>query len=217
MSSVKFIKMWTCSACGDPLGKTCVSCKKHPDRVPRIVEWFMLPPTVKTCECQESVMIRCQREGCTGTRWLNKMNTKHGMSRSASLFCSRRCNCLHQNVGKERRQIIPCGWCKIPVKRKQSEIRNFKNVFCRPDHFQMFMKKKRYEEKLEEKKKIQADDVGLLHCSKCNDVVEHDMPRYSDATCLTCGQKKKMQNTAMSSRETQAILKREKELSTREQ
>lgn len=194
MSTIEFVKMWTCSQCGDPLGKKCVQCKKHPNRKPRIVEWYEFPKILRTCECASSVLIPCSRAGCTKTRWMNIKNTRGGLSRHETLFCSRQCNCIVQNLSKKTSVMVPCGWCAAPVKRKQSEIKALKNAYCRHDHYVMHMKKQHHEEKerarLVEKAlaKMTSRSVSLQCEGACRGAItEHMNISRTMASCKPCG------------------------------
>ncbi len=187
MSVLKFQQIRSCRQCGDILAKTCANCVKHPDRKPRVMEWYSWPKILKVCECTCSVLIHCQREGCPKTMWRNKKNSKAGLSRSETLYCSRACNCIVQNAAKKTRMTVPCAWCQKPVERKVSEVKNLKHAFCRPDHYHMFMAQKRHNEK--EAMRIASrgtDGRSLLQCGKCKDVTEHSEINDADARCSGC-------------------------------
>lgn len=80
--------------------------------------------------------------------------------------------------------MVPCGWCSQLIKRKKSEIKNFKAAYCRPDHYQFAMTKKRHEEKLA--KKTTEKDAMFLYCEICKDVTTHTTESIDLAKCTQC-------------------------------
>ena len=185
---LKFIKMWTCSQCGDPLGKKCRKCLKHPDRKPVVVEWFHFPKIVRHCECAKSVLIPCQRDGCANTRWVNNTNTRGRLYRYETVYCSRRCNLLVQNAKRKTAVTVPCGWheCGKPVLRKRSELKNFKTAFCRRDHYFMAMRKEEYDKKHADRAH-EEDQAFACVSSRCRGAVtDHKRTETALYACTRC-------------------------------
>ncbi len=188
MSELRFVKMWTCSQCGDPLGKTCKKCVKHPDRKPVIQEWYKFPPISRICECGMGASVPCQRPGCAKTRWIDRKNVKAGCYRYKHAYCSSMCSNTVLAESRKHRVMVPCGWCQKPVERTVSQAKNFAHAFCRMDHYQMWNASKAHKDKEEAKKAM--SERALLECrGKCNDITEHET-KTDVASCLSCGAKR---------------------------
>lgn len=189
MSVFKVQRIRSCTQCGVVLGLKCKACVAHPERKPRVVEYHNWPPILKTCECSCAVLIRCQRTGCTGTMWRGRTHNRNGLSRSAALFCTRRCNLIALNATKDTRVEVKCGWhaCGQKILRRAAQLQTFKNAYCRPDHYFLAMRKAAHDAREAARRDANATDVGLLYCAKCRDVQEHATPKTGPATCGTCG------------------------------
>lgn len=200
MSVFKIQKIRSCTQCGVVLAQKCKGCVSHPDRKPTIVEYFSWPEILQVCPCKCSVMVRCQRDGCSQTMWRNKTHNSNGLSRSASLYCSKRCNLITLNAAKDTRVEVPCGWCAKPVRRRAAQVKTFQAAYCRPDHYQMAMAKKRHEaSEASRLAKDGSDGRSMLQCSgaKCRGAVtEHSAVTQSSARCQPCGTVRKFQATA---------------------
>lgn len=218
MSVFKVQRIRSCVQCGSVLSLKCKGCAAHPDRKPKIVEYYNWPTILEVCPCKCSVRIACQRDGCKGTMWRNKTHNPGGLSRSASLFCSPRCNCLVRAAERDTRVTVPCGWheCRKPVLRSRSQIKTFKAAYCRPDHYFLSMRKSAHDVKVAKIKAIEDTQIGLLHCSGCNDVTEHTTPDTGLATCRACGVKRFARSSALNMSETQTMRNANKALAALE-
>lgn len=146
--------------------------------------------------------------------WRGKTHNRAGLSRSAKLFCSRRCNLLVLAKLRDKRVEVPCGWhlCKKKVLRKQSEAKNFESAYCHQEHYFLTMRRRIHLKKDAEKRAAEAANVGLLYCGACRDITEHLTPRDARAKCNTCGATRPQGGSGMSSSETNSIKHIEKQL-----
>ncbi len=177
-------KIRSCQQCGDVLAQKCGKCLKHPDRAPKVVEYFEWPKILKTCECACSVLVNCQNPACNKPVWRFCKNSKSGLSRSQNLFCSRACSCRAQNRARNFQTPVPCGWCKKLVARTRYDVKTFKAAYCCRAHYFLARKKREHEEK--EIHKAQEETRALLFCKTCRDVTEHDAANSKMPACQTC-------------------------------
>ena len=207
MSIFKIQRIRACTRCGDVLSQKCEKCLKHPNRAPKVVELFSWPKPLKMAECECCFLIRCQREGCAAPPfWRNmKSGGRQGLSRSQKLYCTQRCNLVSQNVAKDTRVPVPCGWCRKSILRRASHGRNFKAAYCLPEHYFLAMRKAAHKER--ESKKDLLDDpiVGMLWCERCEQVREHDTPRNGSAICRSCKRTRNQKMMIFSRSETGAM------------
>jgi hypothetical protein len=125
-----------CVQCGGSLGTRCAACRENPERSERVVEYYDWPEILEVCPCKCSVRIRCQRPGCEKTMWRNCRNTRRGLSRSASLFCSPQCNCAVQNAAKRTSVLVDCACgCGARVRRTQHWIKQGMRAYANPSHY----------------------------------------------------------------------------------
>lgn len=193
MNVFRVQKIRSCVQCGDVLSQRCTSCVKHPDRVPRIVEFHDWPTILKVAECGCCVQVACQNPSCDVKVWRTKRFSSTGLSRSATLFCSKRCNVVTQNAARDTRISVPCGWCAKPVRRRSAMLKTFKNVYCRPDHYYLAEAKKRHAAKEAIAfEKSGTDGRALLQCGKCKDVTEHSEVNANNAQCESCSTVRKI-------------------------
>lgn len=207
---VQYIR--SCKQCGTVLSMKCKACVKHPDRKPTIVEVYDWPPILATCPSGDCIQIACQKPGCTGKPWRSRSHTRGGKMKSAHMYCTRQCNLSMIALSKRIARVkVPCGWCRAPVERTESQLKLLKSAYCRPDHYFLFLKKAVHEAKQALKAET-SPDRALLHCVKCKDVTEHKAPSKGNAICLTCNGTRTQSGTAMPMMETQKLKYAEKSL-----
>ena len=157
----------SCRQCHAVLPMKCKACSIHPERRPVVIEVFDWPKILATCPSGDCIQIQCQRPACGGTMWRNRTHTRGGKMKSEKMYCSKRCNLLVQNSAKVTSVMVPCGWCDKPVKRKQSEIKSTRRVFCHQEHYFLSLRKSAHDAKEE------VSTRTSLHCRKCVDVTDH--------------------------------------------
>lgn len=201
MSTLKIQRVRFCVQCHDPLGLKCRSCAKHPDREPKVVEYFDWPKILKVCECTTHVMIECQREGCGQKTWKQRHGSG-GHAVNKTLYCSRKCNLWVQAQKMSRKTEVACDYCGAKLLRSPSSIKLYRTAYCHKECVRLSMIKKNHEAR--EAKKAAAklerdgtDGRALLQCEgKCRgEITEHREIRRGTAECGTCGQARK--TTAM--------------------
>lgn len=124
--------------------------------------------------------------------WRNRTHARGGMARFESAFCSQACNCAVQAKARTTRVMVKCGWheCKTEVPRKCSELKSFKNAYCRRDHYYLALRKQAHDAKQADQS---PDGRALYFCEKCKDVTEHRQKVSMNngckqrLKCLTCG------------------------------
>ncbi len=191
MSVFKVQRIRSCIQCGDVLSQKCGACVKHPDRVPRVVEYHNWPPILKVAECGCCVQVACQNPTCSVKVWRTKKQSATGLSRSATLFCSKRCNAVTQNAARDTRVLVPCGWheCRKKIPRRASLLRTFKNAYCRPDHYYLAEAKKRHDAKEAARQTLDGGDVQTLACyGACKGALtDHKRLPNGQYQCPGCG------------------------------
>lgn len=200
---MKFQRIRYCDQCEELLPKVCTKCVKHPDRRPRMVELFGMPPvlSIGPCGC---VKIGCQRTGCAITVW--RVPRADGSLGLKNQFCSKSCNALVTAERKKAKRITAtCSdGCGRTVTRPASNMRAKYVYFSQVCHF-------KHRTVLAAEKRIAAaqankdTDRGLLECLKCKDIKEHLTPEARQAICLTCGTKRDQRITATTASETLSI------------
>lgn len=190
MSAFKVQRIRSCVQCGTVLSVKCKGCAAHPDRKPRVVEYFGWPEILQVCPCKCSVMLRCQRVGCANTMWRNKTHNHNGLSRSANLYCSKRCNLVTLNATKDTTVMVPCGWheCKKPVRRRAAMLKTFKSAYCRPDHYFLAMRKAIHDKKEDAKRAMASLRVQVKACyGKCRgEITDHELLPNGMFECAAC-------------------------------
>lgn len=190
MSIFRIQKIRSCVTCGTMLSTKCETCAAHPDRKPKIVEFFDWPAILQTAACGCCIQFSCQNDACRAKVWRFFRTTKSGLSRSANLYCSRKCHLQVSNKALDTRVPVPCGWCGKSILRRALHVKTFKAAYCRPDHYYLSISKKRHEEKQALVKAKDAIDRALLECrGKCKDITEHNTTTDT-ASCLKCGAKR---------------------------
>ena len=101
--TIKIQKIHECRQCGDLLPLKCLKCLAHPDRKPRIVELYGLPPILETGPCG-CVRIACEREGCARSVW----RRVYQVAKHPSRFCGDSCARIFQAARRNTQQEVTC-------------------------------------------------------------------------------------------------------------
>lgn len=204
MSTFKIQKIRSCEQCGDVLSLKCKSCVSHPERVPRVVEYYDWPQILQTGHCG-CIQIRCQSEGCVNTMW---RDPKHygaaGKATSKRFFCSIGCSGRSMALARITRQEVPCAYCTKKVVKKSYALKIWKQSFCNNTCYFLFRAKNKHEER-ENKvaEKNGSDGSALYYCSVCRDVTNQSQfsgflrasPIYKCSVCLSSNQSSSVQSS----------------------
>lgn len=182
--SLKIQYVRFCQTCKTQLGLNCRACVRHPERKPKVLTYYEIPPILEVCPCRAGVRIACQRLGCTKTSWHHIKHQKAGKIAAKNLFCSRQCALAHIVAARLATRIkAPCGYCHKIIERPPGEVKNFKAIYCHREHYTLArIKATHLEQECE-------DGKSLLQCrGKCNGIVtEHHAKGNKYTTCVICG------------------------------
>lgn len=187
MKTFRVQKIRSCVQCGDVLSLRCAGCVKHPERKPRVLEYYDWPEIIKTAECGCCIQIRCQLNGCTKTMWRNVKHNRESRAVSKHFFCSPRCAGSSVGLSRVNRKKVPCAYCGTPVMKKMYDLKSFKNAFCHRTCYALYRSKTNHEESLA--KFRDEEERALLQClGKCRGMItEHHTPKKGPAKCTACG------------------------------
>lgn len=131
---MKIQRICWCVQCEEILPRKCSKCVRHPDRKPRIVELYGVPPVLDTNACG-CVLLRCQRDGCIKTMWRHPR--ADGTLGYKNHFCSPECVRIVTAAARVAKRITAecsCG-CKRTVTRPASNMRAKQVYFSQLCHF----------------------------------------------------------------------------------
>lgn len=173
-----------CVQCHELLPRKCHKCITHPDRKPRIVEVFGVPPILQTAPCR-CVLIACQREGCDKTMWRQLMAS--GELKLRNHFCSVTCrNRVIADARKKVNKPIPCTFCNTIVLRSPSDTKNRLHTYCNPECFH----RHRVQVKANRRRQLEGhESIQALACysSRCRgEVVDHRRVKSGVLSCVRC-------------------------------
>lgn len=184
MKVSEFQEVLFCTQCEEKLPRRCTKCVKHPDRKPRVVELFGVPPVINTNSCG-CVLLLCQRDGCGKTMWRHPR--ADGTLGKKNHFHDQECVRIVTSAARIAKRITAdcsCG-CGRSVTRPASNMRAKYAYFSQKCHFRhrtvLAAKNKK-----ELEHKNPSRDTGLLYCVKCRDVEEHTIQYRKPAVCLKC-------------------------------
>lgn len=191
MAIFKVQRIRSCVQCGDVLSLKCSSCAKHPHRTPRIVSYYDWPPIIKTCEAGDHILIRCQFTGCTAEPFWRLTNKgRGGRNVYSRCFCSTSC---FNRASKTKGREVPCGHCRKSVFKKLFSLTTWQASYCNNTCYFLARAKAKHgrmeAERLKRRECEEAEELrSLLHCTRCNDVIEHETigKRNESARCRTC-------------------------------
>lgn len=174
----RIIKVRLCGQCGAGLSLKCVGCVKHPQRVPREMYTFDLPPALREGPCG-CVLIVCDNpwceEGSGKTRkafWKTKMQAvkfEHN-------FCCHPCAQVANNRARGNAVVRPCdnpecdrgpGGVKNTVRVSPSRAKRCARAFCCPGCFGIWQRIQNIAAKREEGTTV------CLWCNPCGAATEH--------------------------------------------
>lgn len=184
-NAVKIQLVRWCRQCEELLPRTCEKCKRHPDRRPRVVELFGVPPVLRTnaCGCVE---IPCQRPGCPQTKWVHPR--ADGTLGFKNHFCSRTCTIAVTNAARKAKRITaPCSCgCGRTVTRPASNMRAKHVYFSQKCHFihRVMMKARARRSYAEGDDSVQA---FVCHSDRCRGAVtDHTKLPQGSYGCVRC-------------------------------
>lgn len=184
MSVFKVQRIRSCVQCGDVLGLKCKNCIKHPERKPRVIDFYDWPEILKTAECGCCIQIRCQADGCGKLVWRNAKHNRGGKAISKAFYCSISCSARSMAMARCKRQSVPCAYCSKMVVKKMFSLKTWVRSFCNNTCYFLFRAKTKHEAKMAAKEDEEAR--ALLWCEKCRDVTDHDSTNLSKANCRPC-------------------------------
>lgn len=200
MSTLKIQFVRSCVQCGDVLSTKCKGCIKHPERQPRVVEFYDWPEILETNSCG-CIRIRCQLEGCSVTMWrYRQRNGQHGLPTSKNFYCSVPHSARAAGLGRVKKIMVPCASCSKPVQKKNYAIKTWKRSFCNRTCYFIFRAKERHslQEKAVADRKMErcgTDGRALIECfANCKGrglVTEHLETGRGVAKCTLCGTSRK--------------------------
>ncbi len=119
---MKVQRICWCLNCEEMLPKHCSKCIIHPDRKPRVVELYGVPPVISTNACG-CVLLRCQRDTCLKTMWRHPR--ADGTLGHKNHFCSPECVRIITAAAKvDKRVTVVCSdGCGRLVTRPASNMR----------------------------------------------------------------------------------------------
>lgn len=189
MSTFKVQRIRSCVQCGDVLSLKCKGCVKHPDRKPRVIEYYDWPEILKTAECGCCIYIQCQFPGCGKCVWRNKSHNREGRAISKAFFCSTTCSGRTIGLARVNRREVPCAYCAKKVMKKACELKTWKHAFCNRTCYFLFKAKQTHDQKqIAEKLYKSLNDLSMLQCQgKCRgQVTEHSKTSKNTSACKTC-------------------------------
>jgi hypothetical protein len=188
----------------------CDKCIVHPERKPRVLEYYDWPEILATSACG-CILIACQLPGCSQKMWRRPGHGRDGKPSSKGFYCCVDHSSKGTAAAKSKSVTVLCAYDGKPLLRKAYLVKQFKRAFCHHECRYLWLKRKeskRRDADLETLKREAAEDAmrQMLTCSKCRDVTEHRAGKH-EATCVGCGSKRSDAVNALTGHET-AVAKR---------
>lgn len=123
-----------CRQCECLLPRRCLACIKHPERKPRVVELYGMPPILyrNSCGC---VGFKCQRVGCLQIAYFHPR--ADGTLGKKNRFCSPACVRADTAAAKVAKRVTtPCAdGCGRLVSRPASDMKAKHSYFSQFCHY----------------------------------------------------------------------------------